>query len=133
MADIAEAAEKKLKSRIRKLKKCNKDEEEKEKFFNQLGLSFTISLPTKNPEKQEDFIMLYTSPDGSIVHAEYAYSEGEEFTQMDISEKDLKVMDQTAATLCKDNHMEIIVFNMNEDGNILRAAMGEKIGTFIEN
>ena len=49
MADIAEAAEKKLKSRIRKLKKCNKDEEEKEKFFNQLGLSFTISLPTKNP------------------------------------------------------------------------------------
>lgn len=92
MADIAEAAEKKLKSRIRKLKKCNKDEEEKEKFFNQLGLSFTISLPTKNPEKQEDFVMLYTSPDGNIVHAEYAYSEGEEFTQMDISEKDLKVI-----------------------------------------
>ena len=89
MADIAEAAEKKLKSRIRKLKKCNKDEEEKEKFFNQLGLSFTISLPTK---KQEDFVMLYTSPDGNIVHAEYAYSEGEEFTQMDISEKDLKVI-----------------------------------------
>ena len=58
MADIAEAAEKKLKSRIRKLKKCNKDEEEKEKFFNQLGLSFTISLPTKNPEKQEDFVSL---------------------------------------------------------------------------
>ena len=77
MADIAEAAEKKLKSRIRKLKKCN---------------NFTISLPTKNPEKQEDFVMLYTSPDGNIVHAEYAYSEGEEFTQMDISEKDLKVI-----------------------------------------
>ena len=36
--------------------------------------------------------MLYTSPDGNIVHAEYAYSEGEEFTQMDISEKDLKVI-----------------------------------------
>ena len=92
MADIAEAAEKKLKSRIRKLKKCNKDAEEKEKFFNQLGLSFTISLPTKNPEKQEDFVTLYTSPEGNIVHAEYAYSEGEEFTQMDISEKDLKVI-----------------------------------------
>ncbi|MCQ2977973.1 MAG: hypothetical protein MJ232_08160 [archaeon] len=92
MADISEAAEKKLKSRIRKLKKCNKDDEEKEKFFNQLGLSLTISLPTKNPEKQEDFISLYTNPDGDIVHASYAYSEGEEFADADISEKDLKVI-----------------------------------------
>ena len=57
----------------------------------------------------------------------------EELTAEEIIEKDLKVMDQTAATLCKDNHMEIIVFNMNEDGNILRAAMGEKIGTLIKN
>jgi uridylate kinase len=57
----------------------------------------------------------------------------EELTAEEIIEKDLKVMDQTAATLCKDNHMEIIVFNMNEDGNILRAAKGEKIGTLIKN
>ena len=92
MADIAEAAEKKLKSRIRKLKKCNKDEEEKEKFFNQLGLSFTISLPNKNPEKQDDMITLYTGPDGNIVFAEYGYSEEDQFTQMDITEKDLKVI-----------------------------------------
>ena len=92
MVDIGEAAEKKLKSRIRKLKKCNKDEEEKVKFFNQLGLSFTISLPTKNPEKQEDFIMLYTTPEGHIVHAEYSYSEGEEYASIDITEKDLKVI-----------------------------------------
>ena len=56
----------------------------------------------------------------------------EKLTAEEIIEKDLKVMDQTAATLCKDNHMKIIVFNMNEDGNILRAAMGEKIGTLIE-
>ena len=51
----------------------------------------------------------------------------------EIIEKDLKVMDLTAATLCKDNNMKIIVFNMNEDGNILKAAKGEKIGTLIEN
>ncbi len=97
MAAIDEAAEKKLKSRIRKLKKCNKDEEEKEKFFNQLGLSFTISLPTKNPEKQEDMINLYTGPDGNIVFAEFAYSEGEEFTSVDICEKDLKVIIESFA------------------------------------
>lgn len=92
MADINESAEKKLKSRIRKLKKCNKDDEEKEKFFNQLGLSLTISLPTKNPEKQEDFIMLYTNPAGDIVHASYSYAKGEEFVDLDIPEKDLKVL-----------------------------------------
>ena len=57
----------------------------------------------------------------------------ETLTTEEIIEKDLKVMDLTAATLCKDNHMKIIVFNMNEDGNILRAAKGEKIGTLIEN
>ena len=92
MADIVEAVEKKLKSRIRKLKKCNKDDEEKEKFINQLGLSFTISLPNKNPEKQDDMITLYTNPDGDIVFAEYGYSEEDKFTQMDIPEKDLKVI-----------------------------------------
>lgn len=92
MTDIDVAAEKKIKSRIRKFKKCIKDEEEKEKHFNQLGLSLTISLPTKNPEKQEDFISLYTNPSGDIVHASYAYSEGEEFADLDISEKDLKVI-----------------------------------------
>lgn len=97
MADIAEAAEKKFKSRIRKLKKCNKDEEEKVKFFNQLGLSFTISLPNKNPEKQDDMITLYTNPDGNIVFAEYGYSEEDQYTQMDITEKDLKVIIESFA------------------------------------
>jgi uridylate kinase len=57
----------------------------------------------------------------------------ERLTAEEIIEKNLKVMDQTAATICKDNHMKIIVFNMNEDGNILKAAQGEKIGTLIEN
>ena len=56
----------------------------------------------------------------------------ETLTTHDILEKNLKVMDQTAATLCKDNKMDIIVFNMNTDGNILKAAKGEKIGTLIK-
>ena len=64
------------------------------------------------------------------------YSDAEFYeylTTEEIIEKELKVMDLTAATMCKDNNMKIIVFNMNEDGNILRAAKGEKIGTLIEN
>ena len=72
---------------------------------------------------------VYTKDPKKYADAEFI----EELTAEEIIEKDLKVMDQTAATLCKDNHMEIIVFNMNEDGNILKAAKGEKIGTLIEN
>ncbi len=46
-------------------------------------------------------------------------------------EKDLKVMDMTAFTLCKENNIPIIVFNMNEKGNLLRVVAGEKIGTLV--
>ena len=46
--------------------------------------------------------------------------------------KDLAVMDSTAASLCKDNSLEIIVFNMNKYGNIVKAIKGEKIGTHVK-
>jgi len=52
-------------------------------------------------------------------------------THQELLEKKLKVMDSTAAALCKDNGINIIVFDMNEHGNIRRAANGEKIGTLI--
>ena len=52
-------------------------------------------------------------------------------TYIDIINKDLKIMDQTAITLCKDNGINLCVFNMQEDGNIARACDGEKIGTVI--
>ena len=55
-----------------------------------------------------------------------------ELTFEEILSKDLKVMDATAASLCKDNKMGIIVFNMNVDGNITKAVKGEKIGTLVK-
>ena len=53
-------------------------------------------------------------------------------THMEVVEKDLKVMDLTAATLCKDNNIKIHVFGIAEDGNVMRAVLGEDIGTIIE-
>lgn len=44
----------------------------------------------------------------------------------------LKVMDSTALSLCMDNHLPIIVFNMSKEGNILRAVQGEAIGTLVD-
>ena len=55
----------------------------------------------------------------------------DELTFMDVIEKDLKVMDLTAATLCKDNNIAIHVFAIAEDGNVQKAISGEKIGTII--
>lgn len=50
---------------------------------------------------------------------------------LDVINEDLHIMDQTAVTLCKDNDIDLCVFNMQEDGNIARACNGEPIGTTI--
>ncbi len=52
-------------------------------------------------------------------------------TYMDVLNEGLQVMDSTATSMCMDNHVELVVFNMNESGNIVRAIKGEKIGTVI--
>ncbi len=56
----------------------------------------------------------------------------EEVSFLDALRQRLKVMDSTAFSLCLDNHMPIIVFNMNEPGSVTRAVMGEKIGTLVK-
>lgn len=55
----------------------------------------------------------------------------EELTYMDIVEKELRVMDLTAATLCKDNDIQLYVFAMAEDGNLMKVINGENVGTLI--
>jgi len=50
---------------------------------------------------------------------------------IDVLTHNLKVMDATAISLCRDNNMPIIVFNMQKKGNIRRATCGEKIGTYV--
>lgn len=56
----------------------------------------------------------------------------EHTTYMEVLTKKLNVMDKTAITLCMENEIPILVFNINESGNLLKAAEGEKIGTLVE-
>ena len=56
----------------------------------------------------------------------------EELTHYEVLEKDLKVMDSTAASLCRDNNITIHVFGIAEEGNVMKAVCGEKIGTVIK-
>ena len=55
----------------------------------------------------------------------------DELTYMDVISKELKVMDATSTTLCKDNNIPIVVFSMDIPGNITKAAKGEEIGTIV--
>lgn len=55
----------------------------------------------------------------------------EELTCDDVLARDLKVADATAISLCRDNKLPIVVFNLLQDGNIARAARGERIGTLV--
>ena len=56
----------------------------------------------------------------------------DEITYLDILNKNLKVMDSTATSLCKDNIIPLVVFAMNEPGNMVKAVKGEKVGTLIK-
>jgi len=48
-------------------------------------------------------------------------------------QKQLKIMDMTAFTLCRENDMPILVFDMNTEGNLLKVVQGENIGTIVSN
>ncbi len=55
----------------------------------------------------------------------------QEITHREAREKELKVADATAFSLCMDNKMPMLVFNLLEEGNIARAVAGERIGTLV--
>ncbi len=54
-----------------------------------------------------------------------------EISYLDVIRKGLKVMDSTAISLCRDNNLPIVVFNLNKKGNIKKAVLGEKVGTWV--
>ena len=55
----------------------------------------------------------------------------ETLTYMDVLQKRLQVMDATATSMCMDNNIDLIVFNMNEKDNIIKAVKGESNGTIV--
>jgi len=55
----------------------------------------------------------------------------ESLSYLEVLQRGLKVMDATAISLCKDNNLPIIVFNLREKGNVKRVVVGEEIGTVI--
>jgi uridylate kinase len=55
----------------------------------------------------------------------------DQITYMDVLQKGLRVMDATAISLCKDNNLPMIIFNLNVHGNIRRVITGERVGSLV--
>jgi uridylate kinase len=55
----------------------------------------------------------------------------DEVSFQEVYDKGLNVMDMTAFTLCQENHLPIIVFDMNKPGNFMKVASGEHVGTLV--
>lgn len=85
-------------------------------------------------EVKADVIIKGTKVDG-VYNADPEKVEGakmfDRLTYREVLEKNLRVMDMTAITLCEENNLPIQVFNMNGKGNLMKLISGEKIGTVI--
>jgi uridylate kinase len=81
-----------------------------------------------------EVILKATKVDG-VYDADPVTNEGahrfEELSYIEVLNRELKVMDSTAISLCMDNNLPIIVFNLMEKGNIKRVVSGEPIGTLV--
>lgn len=86
-------------------------------------------------EIDAEIIFKATNVDGVYNKDPNKYSDARKFDTLTYSEvlnRELKVMDSTAASLCRDNKIPILVFNLENPKNIIAAVCGEKIGTIVK-
>ena len=86
-------------------------------------------------EIEADVILKGTRVDGIYTADPEKDKKAKKFDQITFDEvykRELKVMDMTAFTLCQENELPIIVFNMNKPGNLRRVVTGEKVGTLVK-
>lgn len=85
-------------------------------------------------EMRADVIMKATKVDG-VYNADPVKDKTavmfDKISYIDVLTKNLKVMDATAISLCRDNLLPIIIFNLQKKGNIRKAICGQKIGTYV--
>lgn len=85
-------------------------------------------------ELKADVILKATKVDGVYSADPVKNPEATKFESLkfiDVLQKELKVMDSTAISMCMDNNLPIIVFNLLKEGNIRKAVLGENIGTVV--
>ena len=86
-------------------------------------------------EIDADVILKGTNVDGVYSDDPFLVPGAKKFERLtydEVLEKKLRVMDLTAVTLCMENKLPIVVFSVQQDGNLLRAARGDPVGTIVE-
>jgi uridylate kinase len=86
-------------------------------------------------EMEADVVLKGTRVDGVYTSDPEKDPEAKKYDELSFSEaleKELRILDQTAFTMCKENDLPIIVFNMNEKGNLKALLSGQKVGTLIK-
>jgi uridylate kinase len=86
-------------------------------------------------EINADILFKATNVDGVYDKDPNKFADAKKYDYLsfkDVLTNDLKVMDGTAATLCRDNNIRILVFNLENPANIVRAVCGENIGTIVK-
>ena len=86
-------------------------------------------------EIEAEIVLKATKVDGVYSSDPLTNKKAKRFSSIDYLEvitKRLKVMDSTAISLCMDNNLPIVVFNMAQKGNVKKVIMGENIGTFVK-
>ena len=127
MPDINEVAEKKLKSKTTKIKKVNKNEEEREKFFNQLGISLSFMLD-EVPDDRRMGLIFRTSPEGKILDVEYDVDDDvEEF--IPVADDDLKKYYDEF----KDYKLELIDYKNEEEVEETEQEVASSLEVFMPN
>ena len=85
-------------------------------------------------EVKAQVILKATKVDGVYDRDPAVHQKAHKFSELsyiEVLNRGLKIMDATAISLCMDNHMPVIVFNLTQKGNIKRVLLGQKIGTII--
>jgi uridylate kinase len=86
-------------------------------------------------EINAEVLMKATKVDGIYDKDPHKFTDAKKYTKLtylEVLNQNLQVMDLTAVSLCMDNKLPILSFNMTEKGNVLKAVMGQDIGTFVQ-
>jgi len=126
---------------------CSKMHSKTAQYFMEQGYVAIIAGGTGNPffttdsaaalralEIKADILLKGTRVDGIYTADPEKHPDAVKYdslTYNEAYEKNLNVMDMTAFTLCKENNMPILVFDVNEKGNLLKVLQGENLGTIV--
>ena len=99
-------------------------------------ISTDTAAALRAAEVGAEAVLKATNVDGIYTKDPKKYDDAEKIdriTYMEVLKQKLNVMDTTATSLCMDNNIPIIVFDINEKGNLKKLIDGKKIGTLVEN